>query len=92
LVAAQKGNFVPEFWRFGEKMDAFTQISNAQIVAAILAGEFWYLPGLGQPIPNEPLNYDPNAWIREKMRLEKLRFHSDVRPTQESSQYRAKRD
>ncbi|MBX3417840.1 MAG: DUF1992 domain-containing protein [Pirellulaceae bacterium] len=44
-------------------MDAFTQISNAQIVAAILAGEFWYLPGLGQPIPNEPLNHAPNAWI-----------------------------
>lgn len=59
-------------------MRAFQLIADAQIVAAIQAGDFENLPGLGRPIPDEPLNYDPNAWIREKMRLEGLRISSSA--------------
>ena len=44
-----------------------------KIRAAIEAGEFDNLPGLGQPaaIFDEP--YDPHWWIRRKLKREELR-------------------
>lgn len=47
-------------------------IAENKIRAAIEAGEFDNLPGLGQPaaIVDEP--YDPHWWIRRKLRHEQL--------------------
>jgi hypothetical protein len=53
--------------------DRATQIiADNKIRAAIEAGEFDNLPGLGQPaaIFDEP--YDPHWWIRRKLRREQL--------------------
>jgi hypothetical protein len=48
-------------------------VAENKIRAAIEAGEFDNLPGLGQPaaIFDEP--YDPHWWIRRKLQLEELR-------------------
>jgi hypothetical protein len=47
-------------------------IADNKIRAAIDAGEFDNLPGLGQPgaIFDEP--YDPHWWLRRKLRREQL--------------------
>jgi hypothetical protein len=47
-------------------------IADNKIRAAIEAGEFDNLPGLGQPaaIFDEP--YDPHWWIRRKLKREAL--------------------
>ena len=47
-------------------------IAEHKIRAAIEAGEFKDLPGLGKPaaIFDEP--YDPNWWIRRKLKREAL--------------------
>jgi hypothetical protein len=47
-------------------------IAENKIRAAIEAGEFEDLPGLGKPaaIFDEP--YDPNWWIRRKLKREAL--------------------
>jgi hypothetical protein len=48
-------------------------VAGNKIRAAIEAGEFDNLPGLGQPaaIFDEP--YDPHWWIRRKLKREELR-------------------
>jgi hypothetical protein len=48
-------------------------VAENKIRAAIEAGEFDNLPGLGQPaaIFDEP--YDPHWWIRRKLKREELR-------------------
>jgi hypothetical protein len=48
-------------------------IAENKIRAAIEAGEFDHLPGIGKPaaIFDEP--YDPLWWIRRKLRHEQLR-------------------
>jgi hypothetical protein len=48
-------------------------IADHKIQAAMDAGEFDNLPGLGQPaaIFDEP--YDPHWWIRRKLKREELR-------------------
>lgn len=53
--------------------------------AAIEAGEFDNLPGVGQPaaIIDEP--YDPRWWIRRKLQREKLRFPSDRKDVKAAS-------
>jgi hypothetical protein len=47
-------------------------IAENKILAAIEAGEFENLPGLGKPssLMDEP--YDPFWWIRRKLRQEQL--------------------
>jgi hypothetical protein len=49
-------------------------IADNKIRAAIEAGEFDNLPGLGQPaaIFDEP--YDPHWWIRRKLNREQLQI------------------
>ncbi len=51
---------------------ALAVVAENKIRAAIDAGEFDNLPGLGQPsaIIDEP--YDPHWWIRRKLKLEEL--------------------
>jgi hypothetical protein len=51
---------------------AIQVIAENKIRAAIAAGEFDHLPGLGQPaaIFDEP--YDPHWWIRRKLKREQL--------------------
>ncbi len=51
---------------------AIQMVAEDKIRAAIAAGEFDRLPGFGKPasIIDEP--YDPNWWIRRKLRLEEL--------------------
>jgi hypothetical protein len=51
---------------------AIQVVAENKIRAAIEAGEFDNLPGLGQPaaIFDEP--YDPHWWIRRKLKHEEL--------------------
>lgn len=53
-------------------------IADNKIRAAIEAGEFDNLPGLGQPaaIFDEP--YDPHWWIRRKLKREQLANRHDL--------------
>jgi hypothetical protein len=55
-------------------------VADNKIRAAIKAGEFDKLPGLGQPaaIFDEP--YDPHWWIRRKLQREELQRLA-ARPT-----------
>lgn len=48
-------------------------IAEDKIEAAIQAGEFDNLPGLGQPHPIFDEPYDPHAWLRKKLHREGLR-------------------
>ncbi len=54
-------------------------IAEDKIRTAIRNGLFDNLPGLGEPFTwfGEP--YDPNWWIRQKMKDEKLQFHAAQR-------------
>lgn len=47
-------------------------ISEDKIRTAIAQGEFDNLPGLGKPHPIFDEPYDPNWWVRRKLRLEEL--------------------
>jgi hypothetical protein len=59
-------------------------IAENKIRAAIEAGEFDNLPGLGQPadIFDEP--YDPYWWIRRKLKREAVQELLSPDPAQES--------
>jgi hypothetical protein len=62
-------------------------IADNKIRAAIAAGEFDNLPGLGQPaaIFDEP--YDPHWWIRRKLKRETLQKLLNRDPDQERVGY-----
>ena len=47
-------------------------VADNKIRAAIEAGEFDNLPGLGKPSPLIDEPYDPFWWIRRKLRQEQL--------------------
>jgi hypothetical protein len=47
-------------------------VAENKIQAAIDAGEFDRLPGLGKPSPLVDEPYDPFWWIRRKLRAEQL--------------------
>ena len=51
-------------------------VAEDKIQAAIREGLFDNLPGFGKPSPlcDEP--YDPNSWIRRKLRQENLKVKS----------------
>lgn len=48
-------------------------VAENKIRAAIEAGEFDNLPGLGRPAPIFDEPYDPHWWIRLKLKREELR-------------------
>jgi hypothetical protein len=62
---------MPEAFPLGSER-AMRVIAENKILAAIEAGEFENLPGLGQPSPLIDEPYDPFWWIRRKLRLEQL--------------------
>lgn len=47
-------------------------IAENKILAAIEAGEFDNLPGFGKPCPLIDEPYDPQWWIRQKLKREEL--------------------
>jgi len=49
-------------------------IAEDKLQAAIRAGEFDNIEGMGQPHPIFDEPYDPDWWIRKKMKLEGLRM------------------
>lgn len=51
---------------------AIELIANAKIEAAIEAGEFDDLPGLGKPFEFDDTQYDPHWWIRRKVERENM--------------------
>ncbi len=51
---------------------AIQRVADNKIHAAIEAGEFDNLPGLGQPVGIFDEPYDPHWWIRRKLRREQL--------------------
>jgi Domain of unknown function (DUF1992) len=50
-------------------------IAENKIRAAIEAGDFDHLPGLGKPSPLVDEPYDPFWWIRRKLQAEQLQVH-----------------
>lgn len=62
--------------------EAVQLVAEHKIQAAIEAGEFANLPGLGKPCPLIDQPYDPHWWIRRKLRRERLveRLTPDMRP------------
>jgi hypothetical protein len=51
---------------------AMQVVAENKLLAAIEAGEFDNLPGLGKPSPLIDEPYDPFWWIRRKLRQENL--------------------
>jgi hypothetical protein len=51
---------------------AWRTIAENRIQSAIEAGEFERLPGLGEPLGDLGGLYDPNWWLRAKLRREEL--------------------
>jgi len=51
---------------------AIQMVADNKIRAAIEAGEFDNLPGLGKPSPLIDEPYDPLWWVRRKLRQEEL--------------------
>jgi hypothetical protein len=49
-------------------------IADNKIRAAIEAGEFENLPGFGRPLAAIDDPYDPNWWVRSKLKREELRI------------------
>jgi hypothetical protein len=49
-------------------------IADNKIRAAIEAGDFDNLPGFGQPLARIDEPYDPNWWVRSKLKCEGLRI------------------
>lgn len=47
-------------------------VAENKILAAIEAGEFDNLPGMGKPSPLIDEPYDPHWWIRRVLRAEQL--------------------
>lgn len=47
-------------------------IADDKLTAAMAAGEFTNLPGLGKPHPIFDEDYDPNWWVRRKLARENL--------------------
>ena len=47
-------------------------VAENKLRAAIEAGQFEHLPGLGRPSPLMDEPYDPNWWIRRKLNREDL--------------------
>jgi len=64
---------MPQTEHFSER--AIRIVADNKILAAIDAGEFDHLPGLGQPCPLIDEPYDPFWWIRSKLRAEPLPAH-----------------
>jgi hypothetical protein len=58
--------------RFAFTDRAIRIIAEDKIQAAIRAGEFDNLPGLGEPFDCCDEQYDPNWWVRRKLKDEKL--------------------
>lgn len=52
---------------------AIQLIAESKIEAAIKAGEFDGLEGMGKPFEFDDSRYDPHWWIRRKMEREKLK-------------------
>lgn len=48
-------------------------IAENKLQQAMRAGEFDNLPGFGKPFEFDEMNYDPNWWIKRKLRREELR-------------------
>jgi|GEM_PF-4060335 hypothetical protein len=64
----------------GEDLErAWRTIAENRIQAAIEAGEFDRLPGLGQPIDDLGDLHDQNWWLRAKLRRENLIPHAATR-------------
>ena len=51
---------------------AIQLIAEAKIQAAIEEGEFDILPGFGKPFSFDDQHYDPNWWVRNKVKRESL--------------------
>ena len=51
---------------------ALQRIGEMKIEQAIKEGEFDNLPGFGKPFEFDELNYDPNWWIKAKLKREEL--------------------
>ena len=51
---------------------ALQLIADDKIRTALLRGEFDNLPGLGKPSPVIDEPYDPNWWLRRKLKAESL--------------------
>lgn len=51
---------------------AIDVVADEKIQAAIEAGEFENLPGMGKPFEFDDTQYDPNWWIRRKMEREQI--------------------
>jgi hypothetical protein len=47
-------------------------VAEAKIVAAMEMGEFDHLPGFGKPFEFDDQVYDPNGWLKDKMKRETL--------------------
>jgi hypothetical protein len=47
-------------------------VADNKLRAAIEAGQFDHLSGLGKPCPLIDQPYDPLWWIRQKLRIEQL--------------------
>ena len=63
--------------RSGLTEKAIQIVAEDKVCAAIAAGEFEDLPGLGKPHPIFDEEYDPHWWIRRKLAREGL--HGDLR-------------
>ncbi|MEM7456598.1 MAG: DUF1992 domain-containing protein [Planctomycetota bacterium] len=48
------------------------RIGEMKIEQAIKNGQFRNLPGFGKPFEFDELNYDPNWWIKAKLKRENL--------------------
>jgi hypothetical protein len=55
---------------FGER--AIQIVADAKILEAINEGKFDGLPGFGKPFSFDPFDHDPNWWIRDKIKRERL--------------------
>ena len=47
-------------------------VAEAKIIEAMELGEFDNLPGFGKPFEFDELDYDPNWWIKQKVKREEL--------------------
>lgn len=60
---------------------AIEMIASAKIEAAINAGEFDNLSGLGKPFEFDDTQYDPHWWIRRKVEREHMKNLFQPAPT-----------
>ena len=52
---------------------AIQLIAELKIEAAIAAGDFEKIEGLGKPFEFDELQYDPNWWVRRKVKREEIK-------------------